>query len=194
MAARPPGAGENEIANRNGPTLISAAPIYNGLYTEALMSFLRYLMLLSLVIWIGGLIFFAFVLAPTVFAVLPTRQLAGNVVNRSLGIMHWMAIACGVIFAVTSMIDSRIVNGVADPFAARNLLIYAMIILTLVGMFGIASRMLVLRQQMGVIDDVPQDDARRVEFNRLHLWSTRIEGSVLVLGLALLYLTARKMA
>jgi hypothetical protein len=68
-----------------------------------------------------------------------------------------------------------------------------MIILTLVGMFGIASRMLVLRQQMGVIDDVPQDDARRVEFNRLHEWSTRIEGSVLVLGLALLYLTARRM-
>ena len=85
------------------------------------MSFLRFLMLLSLVVWIGGLIFFAFVLAPTVFAVLPTRQLAGNVVNRSLGIMHWMAIACGLIFAVTYMIDSRIVNGVTDPFAARNL-------------------------------------------------------------------------
>jgi hypothetical protein len=60
-------------------------------------------------------------------------------------------------------------------------------------MFGIASRMLVLRQQMGLIDDVPQDDARRVEFNRLHVWSTRIEGSVLVLGLALLFLTARRM-
>src|ERR1039458_4157859 len=130
---------------------------------EVLMSFLRYLMLLSLVIWIGGLIFFAFVLAPTVFAVLPTRQLAGNVVSRSLGIMHWMAIACGVIFAVTSMIDSRIVNGVADPFAGRNLLIYAMIILTLVGMFGIASRMLVLRQQMGVIDDVPQSEEHTSE-------------------------------
>jgi uncharacterized membrane protein len=160
------------------------------------MSFIRYLMLLSLVIWIGGLIFFAFVLAPTVFnpSILPTRQLAGNVVNRSLGILHWMAITCGVIFAVTSMIDSRIVNGVTDPFAARNVLIYAMIILTLIGMFGVGSRMLVLRQQMGVIDDVPQDDARRVEFNRLHVWSMRIEGPVLVLGLALLFLTARRMS
>ncbi len=168
-------------------------PFTMALYPEDVMSFIRYLMLLSLVIWIGGLIFFAFVLAPTVFAVLPTRQLAGNVVNRSLGIMHWMAISCGIVFAVMSIIDSRVVNGVADPFAARNLLIYAMIILTLVGMFGIASRMVVLRQQMGVIDDVPQEDARRVEFNRLHVWSTRVEGTVLVLGLALLYLTARRM-
>ena len=158
------------------------------------MSVIRYLMLLSLVVWIGGLIFFAFVLAPTVFAVLPTRQLAGNVVSRSLGILHWMAISCGVVFAVTSMIDSRLVNGVAEPFALRNLIVYAMLILTLVGMFGIASRMLALREQMNPIDAVPHDDARRVEFNRLHVWSTRIESSVLVLGLALLYLTARRLS
>ncbi len=157
------------------------------------MSFVRYLMLLSLVVWIGGLIFFAFVLAPTVFAVLPTRQLAGNVVSRSLGTLHWMAISCGVIFAITSMIDSQVVNGVAAPFAARNLLIYAMIILTLVGMFAVDSRMLVLRQQMGLIDEVPHDNPLRVEFNRLHQWSTRIESSVLVLGLALLYLTSRRL-
>ena len=65
-----------------------------------------------------------------------------------------------MVFAVTSMIDSRVVNGITEPFALRNLLIYAMIILTLVSMFGIASRMAVLREQMGVIDEVPQDDAR----------------------------------
>ena len=158
------------------------------------MSLVRFLMLLSLVIWVGGLIFFSFVLAPTVFAVLPTRQLAGSVVSHSLGILHWMAIACGVVFAITSMIDSRVVNGVAEPFALRNLFIYAMIILTLVGMFGIAPRMLALREQMNPIDAVPHDDARRVEFNRLHVWSTRIEGSVLILGLALLYLTARRLS
>src|SRR3974390_3167478 len=108
-----------------------------GCSLEVAMSFVRYLMLLSLVVWIGGLIFFAFVLAPTVFAVLPTRQLAGNVVSRSLGALHWMAISCGLIFAITSMIDSHVVNGVVAPFALRNLLIYVMIILTLVAMFGI---------------------------------------------------------
>jgi uncharacterized membrane protein len=157
------------------------------------MSFVRYLMLLSLVVWVGGLIFFAFVLAPTVFTVLPTRQLAGNVVSRSLGTLHWMAISCGMVFAITSMIDSHAMKGVVAPFAARNLLIYAMIILTLVGMFGVDSRLLALRQQMGVIDDVAQDNPLRVEFNRLHHWSTRIQSSVLVLGLALLYLTARRL-
>ncbi len=147
------------------------------------MSFLRFLMLLSLVVWIGGLIFFAFVMAPSLFdpRVLPTHQLAGNVVSRTLGILHWMAIVCGVVFAGTSMIDSRIVNGAAHPFAASNLIVYLMIVLTLVGMFGIASRMQSLKDQMGMIDAVPQDDARRMEFNRLHVWSTRVEGTVLIL-------------
>ena len=158
------------------------------------MSFVRFVMLLSLVIWIGGLIFFAFVLAPTVFnpSILPTRQLAGNVVNRSLGILHGMGICCGAVFAITSMIDSRVLNGAAQPFAFRHLLIYAMIILTLISMFAIGSKMQVLRQQMVVIDEVPYNDPRRVEFNRLHQWSTRIEGTVLVLGLALLFATARR--
>ena len=159
------------------------------------MSFIRFLMLLSLVVWVGGLIFFAFVLAPTVFhpGILPARQFAGNVVNRSLGIMHWMGLVCGVIFAAASMIDARVVDGAAHPFALRNLLIYAMILLTLIAMFGIASRMAVLRNEMGFIDNVPPDDARRVEFNRLHVWSTRVEGAVLLLGLVLVYVTARRM-
>jgi uncharacterized membrane protein len=160
---------------------------------EAIMPFIRYLMLLSLAIWIGGIIFFAFVLAPTVFnpAILPNRQLAGNVVNRSLTILHWMGLISGVVFAIMSMIEARLVNGVAQPFAARNLLVYAMIFLTLVSMFGVGAKMQVLRQQMPLIDAVPHDDARRVEFNRLHHWSTRIEGCVLLLGLAVLYVVAR---
>jgi uncharacterized membrane protein len=158
------------------------------------MPIIRYLMLLSLVVWVGGIIFFAFVVAPTVFAVLPTHQLAGNVVNRSLAILHWMGIVCGIVFATASMIDSRVINGVAEPFAARHILIYVMIILTMVSMFGVGARMMELRNQMSFIDEVPRDDARRVEFNRLHVWSTRLEGSVLILGLALLFLSSRRLS
>ena len=159
------------------------------------MSFIRFLMLLSLVVWIGGIIFFAFVLAPTVFtpSILPTRQLAGNVVNRSLGIMHWMGICCGVVFAFTSMINARVVSGSAQLFAVRNLLVYAMIILTLISMFAVVGRMQVLRSQMTVIDEVPLNDPRRAEFDRLHVWSTRLEGTVLLLGLAVVFLTARRL-
>lgn len=152
-------------------------------------------MLLSLVVWVGGLIFFAFVLAPTVFApgILPARQFAGNVVSRSLGILHWMGLTSGAVFLLCSWIESRWTSGRVRPFAFRNLLIYGMIALTLIGMFGIASKMLALRNDMVFIDNIPHDDARRVEFNKLHVWSTRVEEGVLFLGLVLVFVTARRM-
>jgi uncharacterized membrane protein len=160
------------------------------------MSILRFVMLLSLVVWVGGIIFFAFVLAPTVFhpGILPSRQLAGAVVSRSLGILHWMGLACGLVFVGTSLIESQVLNGFAAPFAARNLLVYAMILLTLVSVFLISTRMLELRNDMVFIDNVPHDDARRVEFNRLHVWSTRLEGAVLLFGLAVIFLTSRRLS
>jgi hypothetical protein len=160
------------------------------------MSFIRFLMLLSLVIWIGGIVFFAFVVAPTVFrpGILPSHQLAGNVVSRSLSLLHGIGITCGIVFAVTSMINSAAATGSAQPFALRHILIYLMIILTLVSMFGVGVRMETLKKDMVSIDEVPRDDTRRVEFNQLHVWSTRLEGSVLLLGLALLFLTARRLS
>jgi uncharacterized membrane protein len=160
------------------------------------MSFIRFLMLLSLVAWIGGILFFAFVVAPTVFhpGILPSRQLAGAVVSRSLGILHWIGLTSGLVFLTTSMIQSQVTTGVVAPLAARNLLVYGMIVLTLISMFGISTRMLDLRNDMVFIDAIPHDDARRVEFNRLHEWSTRLESTVLLLGLAVIFLTARRLS
>lgn len=160
------------------------------------MSIVRFLMLLSLVVWVGGIVFFAFVLAPTVFhpGILPSRQLAGAVVSRSLGILHWIGLGCGVVFVITSIVSSLVTDGVAPPFAARNLLVYAMIALTLISVISISPRMLTLRNDMVFIDTVPQEDARRLEFSRLHVWSTRIESTVLLFGLAVIFLTSRRLS
>src|SRR5580700_10979874 len=98
------------------------------------MPFLRFLILLSLVVWLGGLIFFAFVLAPTVFSpgLLPTRHLAGSIVGRSLDLLHYIAIASGIVFLITSMLYSRMATGNARPLATRHLLIMLMLLLTLI--------------------------------------------------------------
>jgi hypothetical protein len=155
------------------------------------MQALRFVMLLSLVVWIGGIVFFAAAVAPTVFAVLPTRQLAGQVVSRSLSILHWMGIGSGVVFLLASMLHSRMDVGFAHPFAARNLLVLVMIALTLISVFVISTKMLALRNDMAVIDNVAQNDPRRVEFNELHRWSTRLEVGVLAIGFGVLWLTVK---
>jgi len=156
------------------------------------MSFLRFLMLLSLIVWLGGVIFFP-VVPQTSFSVLPTRHLAGSVVGRSLGILHWMGMISAVVFLASSLLLSRLSNGEAQWFAARNVLICMMLLLTLISQFGIIPRMDAIRASIGEIDAAPMDSPARVQFDGLHHWSTRIEGGVLLLGLAVAYLTARSL-
>lgn len=161
-----------------------------------LMSFLRFLMLLSLVVWIGGIIFLAFVLAPTAFlsGLLPTRHMAGSIVGRSLDLLHYMAIVSGIIFLITSMVYSRLATGNPHPLAARHLLIVLMLILTLISQFAISPKMRAIRAEVGVIDNVPPDNPLRGEFDRLHVWSEKFEEAVLLLGLAAIYTTAQAFA
>jgi uncharacterized membrane protein len=154
------------------------------------MSFLRFLMLLSLVAWIGGLIFFAFVLAPTAFQVLPNTHLAGNVVGRSLGKLHWIAIVSGIVFLMSSLVYSRMTAGTMHIFAQRHVLIVLMLALTLFSQFWIIPRMDTLRATVGDFAAVPINDPARVQFDALHVWSTRVEGAVLLLGLVAVYVSA----
>jgi hypothetical protein len=147
--------------------------------------------MLSLSLWIGSIFFFAAVVAPILFRVLPTRALAGLVVSRSLFSLHWVGIACGLVFLLACVLLAMLQGG-ASPFHLRDLLLVAMMCVTLYTHFGIERRMVKLRDSIGVIDNVPTDDPRRVEFNRMHVWSTRLEGSVFFLGLGLLYLVIRE--
>jgi hypothetical protein len=143
----------------------------------------------------GGLIFFAFVVAPTVFnpAVLPTRHLAGNVVSRSLTALHWMGIISGLVLLICSMFYSRVLTGDAHPFALRHLLVYGMLALTVISQFVITPKMATLRSSMGEIDTVALSDPSRVQFDALHVWSTRLEIGVFVMGLIVIYLAAQQL-
>ncbi|MBV8051090.1 MAG: DUF4149 domain-containing protein [Acidobacteriaceae bacterium] len=158
------------------------------------MSFLRYLMLLSLIFWLGGLIFFAFVVAPAAFSVLPTRHLAGNVVARSINGLHWIGIVAAIVYLISSTLYSRMMTGSLRFVAARNVIIVVMLLLTLTSQFGIIPRMDTLRASIGEIDSVPSDNPARMQFDALHVWSTRVEGGVLLLGFVAAYLTASAFA
>jgi hypothetical protein len=48
-----------------------------------------------------------------------------------------------------------------------------------------------LRASVGDFASVARDNLARVQFDALHVWSTRVEGGVLLLGLVAVYLTAR---
>jgi hypothetical protein len=65
-----------------------------------------------------------------------------------------------------------------------------MLALTVISQFGIIPRMDVLRASLGDVNAAPVDNPERVQFDALHVWSTRVEGTVLLVGLVVVYLTA----
>ncbi len=148
-------------------------------------------MLLALIVWIGGIILFAFVGAPTLFTVLPTTRLAGNVVSASLTKLHWMGLISGVVFLACSLAYNQFKHARPKPFAAAHILIVLMLLLTAISQFRITPRMRNLRADMQAVDRLPGNNAR-AEFDRLHAWSTRLEGGVLLLGIGVVALTARR--
>jgi hypothetical protein len=155
------------------------------------MSILRSLMILSLIVWLGGVIFLA-VTAQTAFNVLPSRQLAGSVVGASLTRLHWMGLISGVVYLFSSVAYSRLHSGSAHVIAGHHILVLMMLGLTIISQWAITPRMHALRMSVGDIDNVAASDPARTQFNRLHVWSEQLEKAVLILGLVVVYLTARQ--
>ena len=122
------------------------------------MWLLRFLMLLALIVWIGGIIFFAFVLAPTLFGVLPTTKLAGDVVNATLTKLHWMGLISGVVFLICSCSITGTNTFNSEPFAASHILIVLMLVFTAVSQFGITPRMRSIRATLQIADLPLQDE------------------------------------
>jgi hypothetical protein len=157
------------------------------------MSFLRFLMWLALIVWVGGLIFFP-VLAGTAFSVLPSPHLAGLVVRRSLIILHEMGIVSGLVFLASSMLYSRAAHAATRVFSVRHLLVLLMLALTCISQFEIIPRMDRLRDMLGDVASAALNNPLRLQFDVLHVWSTRLEVGVLLVGLVVAYLTARSSA
>ncbi len=150
---------------------------------------LRFLQFFSLGTWVGNILYFSFVVAPGAFSVLPTNDLAGNLVNYSLARLHLIGIVAGVIYLAAGAVAGKSVAALAEPAA---ILVFVMVVLTMASQYGVIPRMEALRLQMGSVDATPAGNPLRVTFDRLHQYSVWLESAVLLSGLVSLFLTARQ--
>ncbi len=133
------------------------------------MKFFSDIRLLLLAVWLGAAVFFIGV-AQSAFAVLPQRELAGSVVNRTLSILNYGGMVIAVILILTSLVASAKVNKFWLWVERFLLLIIAAA--GAVGQFVIGFWLASIRSQLGrPIDDVPVDDPLRMQFNTLHEYS-----------------------
>jgi hypothetical protein len=125
------------------------------------------LSLLLLALWLGASVFFSFVVAPGVFAVLPTRELAGTVVNRTLFVLNTSGFMTGILLLVNSFLTQK-----GAKILWERISFLVLTITSAIGEFVIAAQLRSLRLQMGrPVDDVPVDDPLRLMFNNLHGYS-----------------------
>jgi len=161
-----------------------------------MLTTLRYLQLLTLTIWVGGLTFFAFILAPTAFAVLPTIHLAGSVVGECLKRFDLVALVSGAIFlAVTAELYRRATNRIRGRYEAEFLLAGAMLLATAYLHWNIIPAMDADQLTAnGDINSLPATNPAHLHFDKLHKRSENIAGGVLLVGLVVLLFVSREHA
>lgn len=156
-------------------------------------TFLRTLLLLSLITWLGAEAFFPIV-AATVFGVLrPDTHLAGTIIGQLLRILHGMGLVSGMVALAAIALSSA--KGIyrARGVLAPVVLLVAMIVLTLYSQFGIIPAMEHDRLAAGgAIDLANPTNPARIDFKRLHDRSEHVEGLILLLGLVTVVLMAKE--
>lgn len=153
---------------------------------------LRALRLLGIVTWLGGLIFFAFVEAPTAFHVRGTTRQFAQLINGSITELNQLGHLCGLIFLIATLVLWWTTLGHGHRlFAAEILLVALMIGATFYVQHSIIPAMERDRTAAGGdITSVPATNLTRADFDRLHALSEKVEGSALFLGLGVILLMA----
>jgi uncharacterized membrane protein len=151
-------------------------------------NFLRFVQVFGLGTWVGSIIYLSFVVAPGAFGVLQSRDQAGLMVGYSLARLHYLGMIAAVLYVVAGLALASSLKTFAQPAMIGVVLMLA---LTLVSQTRVTPRLAELRTEMVSVDATPKDNPLRVEFDRLHQASVRIEVVVLLIGIAVWVLTVR---
>jgi hypothetical protein len=162
------------------------------------MFVLRYLYILALGVWLGGMAVAGLVAAPTIFAVLEAwnpvqgRILAGQVFGGIVARLHYIFYAAAVVMLVTLTVR-RLLGPRPVAYGIRASIIVLMFGLTLASGFGISPRVEAMQREIGgSVADLPESDPRRASFYQLHGLSNVLLSATLVGALLLLFWESRE--
>lgn len=159
-----------------------------------MQTFLRALRLYAMVAWVGGLAFFAFVVAPVAFGSLPSAHQAGLVVGGTLRVLHWIGLIGGLVFCLATgwlWLSAEVPARVG--FAREMVLTALMLVVTAYSQFRVLPAMEVDRALAGgEVETAAPEDPGRADFERLHRLSERLEGFVLICGLGVVFVLSRE--
>ncbi|MFQ5881647.1 MAG: DUF4149 domain-containing protein [Candidatus Methylomirabilales bacterium] len=147
---------------------------------------LRYLELLGLTLWVGGIAFFSFIASPSIFSVLGLEG-GGKVVRDIFPKYYLLGYGSGGAATVAAILLTLL--------GARGQGLMALLLAIMTGIFLYMGRILrpqilKVRAEVGSLEAPASDSGPRERFERLHRRSVRLNACVLVLGLVTLFLFA----
>jgi uncharacterized membrane protein len=159
---------------------------------------LRYVYVLALVVWLGGMVVLGALAAPTTFEVLQRRDpaagraLAGDVFGQTIARFHYVAYATGVLLLGT-LVAMRLLGPKPAAFGMRCGIIAGMLALTLFSGFVVLPGMEASQRAAGrPISELAASDDRRRAFEADHRFSERLMLLTIAGALVLLYWEARE--
>jgi hypothetical protein len=162
------------------------------------MVLLRYLYVVALVLWVGGLITAGALVAPSVFGVLQAwnetqgRELAGQVFGEVLLRLTWLSYAMGCIMFITLTLH-RLLGARPVKYGIRVGIMAMMLLLMMyIGFYLLPGVDAIQAAVQGPMSALPETDPRRVEFDRLHGLSNILFSLTALGGLALCFWESRE--
>ena len=158
---------------------------------------LRYVYVLALVVWLGGMVVLGAIVAPATFQILQAsapeggRALAGELFGQILSRFHYVAYACGGVLLI-SMLAMALLGPRPRAFAVRLSVIGVMLFVALYSGLIVLQTIDAIQLEVGQLPSLlPADDPRRIRFDDLHQLSTRLMMVNIAGALGLLYWEAR---
>lgn len=140
-----------------------------------------------LALWLGAASFFSIAVAPALFAVLPTRTLAGMAIARMLPAIFASGIALGVLVIAVEVASRR-----GWSWSGREVAGLVIAGACAIAQFIVAPRINRLRAEIsGPIEELSADDGRRIAFGRLHGISVAWLGIAMLAAVVAMVLCAR---
>lgn len=159
---------------------------------------LRYVYVLALAIWLGGMVVLGAVVAPTTFQVLQAiepstgRLLGGAVFGAILSRFHYVAYGTGAL-ALLALAAMALLGPRPVAFAVRSAIVALMLVVALYSGLVVLREVKSIQQEVGGLPSrLPAGDERRVRFDQLHQLSTRLMVINIVGALTLLYWEAKE--
>ena len=159
---------------------------------------LRYVYVLALAVWLGGMVVLGAVVAPTTFQVLQAiepstgRLLGGAVFGAILSRFHYVAYGTGAL-ALLALAAMALLGPRPVAFAVRSAIVALMLVVALYsGLVVLREVNSIQRAVGGLPSSLPAGDERRVRFDQLHQLSTRLMVINIVGALMLLYWEAKE--